>query len=255
MQVLRKQILEVKKFEVGDQIEVGKYTATCQKIDGEKAVFLLDQYLDKAYSMNDTDTNRGGYRQSRLRNDIKDADMDENFVSIREHLIPYDNGDLLRLATVDEMFGGNDCFDSDDSEQWELMKDRRNRIADRKGEKYEWGWLQNIVKNSSAYFALVNYYGDAGCNSASSSFGVRPVFRLAKEKSGDLVSHGNGVLSHSGKYPWGCNKSKDNCSKEALLDKGTSEVKALMDSYIRVGFTKEQAFRIILTTIETNVKK
>lgn len=236
MQVLRKQILEVEKFMVGDQIMVGKYTATCQKIDGDKAVFLLDQYLDKAYSMNDTNTNRGGYNQSQLRNNIKNADMDENFVYIREHLIPFNNGDLLRLATVGEMFGGDDYFDSDNSEQWELMKDRRNRIADRKGEDYEWGWLQNTVKNSSASFACVNYSGDAVYGSASTSGGVRPVFQLAKEESGDLVSHGN----------------KNTFSKEALLDEQTYEIKALMDSYVRVGFTKEQAFQIILTIIETN---
>lgn len=236
MQVLRKQILEVENFMVGDQIRVGKYTATCQKIDGDKAVFFLDQYLDKAYSMNDTNTNRGGYNQSQLRNNIKNADMDENFVYIREHLIPFNNGDLLRLATIGEMFGGDDYFDSDDSEQWELMKDRRNRIADRKGEEYEWGWLQNAVKNSSAHFALVSYYGIATYFGASYSIGVRPVFQLAKEKSGDLVSHGN----------------KNTFSKEALLDKQTSEIKALMDSYVRVGFTKEQAFQIILTIIETN---
>lgn len=236
MQVLRKQILEVENFMVGDQIRVGKYTATCQKIDGDKAVFFLDQYLDKAYSMNDTNTNRGGYNQSQLRNNIKNADMDENFVYIREHLIPFNNGDLLRLATIGEMFGGDDYFDSDDSEQWELMKDRRNRIADRKGEEYEWGWLQNAVKNSSAYFAYVNNYGNAYYVTASNSIGVRPVFQLAKEKSGDLVSHGN----------------KNTFSKEALLDKQTSEIKALMDSYVRVGFTKEQAFQIILTIIETN---
>lgn len=236
MQVLRKQILEVENFMVGDQIRVGKYTATCQKIDGDKAVFFLDQYLDKAYSMNDTNTNRGGYNQSQLRNNIKNADMDENFVYIREHLIPFNNGDLLRLATIGEMFGGDDYFDSDDSEQWELMKDRRNRIADRKGEEYEWGWLQNAVKNSSAYFDLVDGYGYATSYSASYSYGVRPVFQLAKEKSGDLVSHGN----------------KNTFSKEALLDKQTSEIKALMDSYVRVGFTKEQAFQIILTIIETN---
>lgn len=35
-------------------------------------------------------------------------------------------------------------------------------------------WLRDVV--SSAYFALVGVYGDAGCNYASNSRGVRPVF-------------------------------------------------------------------------------
>ena len=39
-----------------------------------------------------------------------------------------------------------------------------------------WYWLRDVV--SSALFALVNSYGYAGCNSASDSLGVRPVFGL-----------------------------------------------------------------------------
>lgn len=35
-------------------------------------------------------------------------------------------------------------------------------------------WLRDVV--SSAYFALVNYYGYAGYYLASDSLGVRPVF-------------------------------------------------------------------------------
>lgn len=35
-------------------------------------------------------------------------------------------------------------------------------------------WLRDVV--SSAYFALVDYYGDPNCNHASNSRGVRPVF-------------------------------------------------------------------------------
>ena len=36
----------------------------------------------------------------------------------------------------------------------------------------QWWWLRDVV--SSALFALVGGYGDAGANVASSVFGVRP---------------------------------------------------------------------------------
>ena len=58
------------------------------------------------------------------------------------------------------------------------MKDRKDRIAIREGEAYEWGWLQNKLKSSGANFAIVDDYGDPGSTYASSSYGVRPVFRL-----------------------------------------------------------------------------
>ena len=88
------------------------------------------------------------------------------------------NGDLLRLPTVGEMFGYDNFYEMDDAEQWELMKNRRNRIAERRGEKYEWGWLQNKVKGPSANFAGVDLRGNANTYYASNTFGVRPVFQL-----------------------------------------------------------------------------
>lgn len=43
----------------GDRIEVGHYTATCQALPGEGlALFLLDQYLDKAMQMNKKNTSK-----------------------------------------------------------------------------------------------------------------------------------------------------------------------------------------------------
>ena len=58
------------------------------------------------------------------------------------------------------------------------MKKRPNRIADREGEAYEWGWLQNTVHMSAALFAYVATGGRATDHGASASHGVRPVFML-----------------------------------------------------------------------------
>ena len=84
----------------------------------------------------------------------------------------------MRLPTVGEMFGHDDYYEMDDAQQWELMKDRRNRIALREGDEYEWGWLQNEVKESAAYFAFVRWYGYSYFNGAAISLGVRPAFQL-----------------------------------------------------------------------------
>ena len=133
--------------------------------------------------MNAENTNEGGYEASDLRKNLQaDFAKDENFDSIRDILVPFENSDLVRIPTVGEFFGEDDWYVMDDAEQWALMKDRRNRIANREGEEYEWGWLQNTVKGSAAHFANVGNYGFATGDrrAASSSGGVRPVFMLVK---------------------------------------------------------------------------
>lgn len=183
MNVIRKMELSDQKPIVGDQIKVGKYTATCQMIYRDKALFCLDQYLDKDYPMNLKATNDGGYEESYLRKILNsDILVDENFKEISENLIPFENGDLLRIPTVPEFFGSEEDEYYDTGldgviMQWPLMKDIRNRIALRNND-YEWGWLQNKVKMSATYFAVVSYFGGANCNAASNSYGVRPVFQL-----------------------------------------------------------------------------
>lgn len=182
MEIIRKQnviINETSKFQIGDQIIVGKYTATCQKVTEQGAIFMLDQYLDKPYQMNSEWTNKGGYEASDLRRNLNaDFAVDKEFDSIREHLVPFKNGDLVRIPTVGEFFGQDDWYEMDDAEQWELMKIPSNRVAQREGEEYEWGWLQNKVKESGPNFAGVSYGGNTYANAASASRGVRPVFEL-----------------------------------------------------------------------------
>lgn len=181
MKVLRKQevtIQAAKEFQVGDQIEVGKYTATCQKVTRKGALFLLDQYLDEPFKMNRENTNEGGYEASNLRMELQKDSILDIFSSIRDRMVPFKNGDLLRIPYAEEFFGDIDEYEPSGKKQWPLMKDRKNRIAIREGEAYEWGWLQNKVKSSSAYFARVDGDGNAGYGVASGSDGVRPVFRL-----------------------------------------------------------------------------
>lgn len=181
MKVLRKQEVMIQtavEFKIGDQIEVGKYTATCQKVTRKGALFLLDQYLDTAYPMNQENTNESGYAASDLRKELQKKEILDIFSSVRDRMVPFKNGDTLRIPYAEEFFGDVDAYEPSGKKQWELMKDRRNRIAIREGEAYEWGWLQNKRKSSVADFAFVGSRGDANCDGASNSGGVRPVFRL-----------------------------------------------------------------------------
>lgn len=181
MKALRKQEVEIQaagEFKVGDQIEVGKYTATCQKVTRKGALFLLDQYLDESFKMNQENTNEGGYEASDLRKELQKEEVLDIFSSIRSMMVPFKNGDLLRIPYAEEFFDNDDDYEPSGKKQWPLMKDRKNRIAIREGEAYEWGWLQNKVKSSAAYFAFVDGVGYASYGYASTSRGVRPVFRL-----------------------------------------------------------------------------
>lgn len=181
MKALRKQEVSIQtagEFKVGDQIQIGKYTATCQKVTRKGALFLLDQYLDKPFKMNQENTNEGGYEASDLRKELQKNSVLEIFDSVREMMVPFKNGDLLRIPYAEEFFGDVDSYEPSGKKRWPLMEDRKNRIAIREGEPYEWGWLQNKLKSSGADFAHVDSLGLANCDHASYSLGVRPVFRL-----------------------------------------------------------------------------
>lgn len=181
MKVLRKQEVSIQttgEFKVGDQIQIGKYTATCQKVTRKGALFLLDQYLDEAYKMNRENTNEGGYEASDLRKKLQENSVLEIFNPVREMMVPFKNGDLLRIPYAEEFFGDVDSYEPSGKKQWPLMEDRKNRIAIREGEAYEWGWLQNKLKSSGTFFAGVSRRGLADYHYASYSGGVRPVLRL-----------------------------------------------------------------------------
>lgn len=170
MKITRTMTIETNEIQIGDRIEVGHYTATCQKLVGEGlALFLLDQYLDKPMQMNRKNTNAGGYDGSDLRKDLNTGKILDEFAPLE--LVPFENGDLLRLP-----FYG--AVEPDSCEQWPLMKERANRIAERKGESYEWGWLQNIRQGSATRFCFVGAHGYASDWSASDSVGVRPAFLI-----------------------------------------------------------------------------
>lgn len=179
IEVKRTESIRTKEIRLGDRIKVGHYTATCQTVTPKGALFLLDQYLDKAYPMNRKSTNKGGYAESDLRETLRSREILDLFDDWGDRMVPFDNGDLLRIPFFGEIFGQEDAeyFEPDGCKQWELMKDRKNRIAFRQN-CWEWGWLQNKRKDSGTDFAAVFTAGIAGCYSASYAGGVRLAFLI-----------------------------------------------------------------------------
>lgn len=171
------------KIGVGDQIAIGHYTATCQKVSEEGALFFMDQYDDDPQRMNDENTNEGGYEKSDLRRRINSEESLKDFPEdIRSRLVPFENGDLIRIPTVCEMFGHEECEDwceDDGGEQLPLMVSRANRVAYRKNE-CDWGWMQNKITASATYFAFVHHSGNANNSGASYVYGVRRAFLIGK---------------------------------------------------------------------------
>lgn len=180
MKLERMMEIETTDIQIGDRLRVGRYTATCQKVTEKGATFLLDQYLDKPMAMNPENTNKGGYPKSDLRKALQSDEVLDIFADIRDYMVPFENGDLLRIPFAGEMFGDKlpKWCEPDGHEQWPLMQDRRNRLASRCGD-YEWGWLANTFRDTSTDFCDVGDYGGARYWNASGVVGVRPVFLIA----------------------------------------------------------------------------
>ena len=186
MEIERLTKIKTVDIQIGDRIRVDHYTATCQEITPKGAIFLLDQYLDEPMEMNAKNTNQGGYPKSDLRKALQSDEVLNIFASIRDYMVPFDSGDLLRIPFAGEMFGDEvpQWIESDSNEQWPLMTDAHNRTASRCGDP-EWGWLANTSRDTSPAFCSVTAYGAANGWLASALFGVRPVFVMKKRVEGD----------------------------------------------------------------------
>lgn len=179
---------DVDFFKVGDIIKFKltdseKVQAIAVKQKDNGMLFCFMDCLADEYSMNDTNTNEGGYEDSDLRKKLNTEIIARFPADIKAMMVPFGNGDYLRLPTEKEIFGENyygEC-ESPYVQQWKPMKQRRNRIASQ-GKNGIWYWLQNNFKDSTDYFACVNSQGNEDRQDAAYSYysyGVRPVFKMA----------------------------------------------------------------------------
>lgn len=193
----RKMSVDTEMFEVGDvirfQLKDGeKIEAIAVKETSEGTLFITKDCLSKEYPMFKTPDRMGSmelsYFNSDLRHALNGEILDRFPDEIKSRMVGMRIGntdffDLLRIPTEKEIFGENVYGKPEgaDVEQFELMKDRRNRIAFQGADTgtWEWYWLQNRDEDYASDFARVNISGSALYYDASGSFGVRPVFLLS----------------------------------------------------------------------------
>lgn len=188
MKAWRKVKMEIKNYEVGDQITVklkdlGKFTATAQRVyeDG-KTLFLFDNCVAE-HEMNENGSNAGSFYKSDLCKWMNTELVKSFPVKLLDRMIYTDKEHecLLRIPTRKEMFGEDKYsqnYEPDLGEQFELMKDRKNRVCSLPDDEYVWYWLMNANIQSLSYFSRVGSGGYAGSYDASYSGGVRPVFLI-----------------------------------------------------------------------------
>lgn len=185
------EVLAGGKYEVGDIVsytmEDGEEVeALAVKEEFDKhgnlcMVFMLLDCLKEECRMNRDDTNDGGYEESHLRDQLATKYLEKFPAALRLNMVPFENGDLLRIPTEREIFGRNIYGEEEPNtvEQFEPMKKRRNRMAfDGLNGETQAYWLQNKRVRSATYFCLVRYYGNANVIYASNSLGVRPLYRI-----------------------------------------------------------------------------
>ena len=186
MKVRRTEKIKVNTFRVGDVIRFKlsdgeKVEMLAVKEESDGMIFCFVDCLAKEYSMNEQNTNEGGWDASDLRKKLNGEVLDRFPRKIRKLLLPFENGDLLRLPTAKEIFGSNPCGEDESKSvsQWKPMKQRKNRIASQGlNGGWEWYWLQNRAQNSATSFAAAAGTGNCHYGSASVEAGVRPVAKI-----------------------------------------------------------------------------
>ena len=168
-------------MEDGEEVEAIAVKEEFDKHGNLCMVFMLLDCLKEECRMNRDDTNDGGYEESHLRDQLATEYLEKFPASLRLNMVPFDNGDLLRIPTEREIFGENRYGEEepDTVEQFEAMKKRRNRMAfDGSNGETQAYWLQNKRVRSAAHFCFVSAYGAASGSYASYSLGVRPLYRI-----------------------------------------------------------------------------
>lgn len=186
MMVKRTNMVETNSYEVEDVISFEladgeKVEAMAMKQEADGMIFMLVDCLRDEECMNEEDSNRGGYDASDMRVKLNGEILERFPAEIREQMVAFANGDMLRLPTEKEIFGVNEYGETEDEsvEQFAPMKLRRNCIAFQgHNGNWEWYWLANKHKRSASRFAGVGSGGAADCLTASAARGVRPAFKI-----------------------------------------------------------------------------
>lgn len=177
------------RFNVGDIVEFSltnddAVQAMAVEQDGDNMIFCMLDCLPGKYEMDNRGVIYGHYNSCDLRRKLNNELIDLFPKDLVAKLIPFENGDFLRIPTEKEIFGENEYGERESMlvKQWKPMKKRRNRIAfdGTEDEKLQWYWLDNF----NTFFVAVDSRGCAKYANADKLIGVRPVFQIVnKEQS------------------------------------------------------------------------
>lgn len=152
------------KLNNGKEIEL-----LCVKNEDDGDIYITYNILGES-RMNQNESTDGGYEKSEMCQTLKNKYLPMFPEELVRQMIPFENGDLLRLPKKEEI------FDLKNEKQWKPMKNKRNVIAlDANGDT-SWWWLQDV--SSSINFCHVTDYGYALAYSSSDALGVRPAIKL-----------------------------------------------------------------------------
>ena len=192
IKVKRMVKVSVDTFQVGDIIKFkltngAKVQAMAMQQEENGMIFCLIDCLPCRYPMN-IFTNEGGYEKSDLRKSLNAEILDFFPEELKAVMVPFENGDLLRIPTEREIFGENQYGDYENPyvKQWKPMKKCKNRIAADIGVLQQY-WLvnkaresnvQSSFRNPAAFFTVADCDGRANYNDGIHAIGVRPVFKI-----------------------------------------------------------------------------
>ena len=182
MKVRRTIDIRVKaaQLEVGDVIRFKlcdgeKCEARAALREDDRMLMVFEECLSNLYAMNPKDSTDGGWEGCALRKELNSSIINKFPHKLREHMIPFEDGDYLTLLTLGQVFG-EDWDDNKTNDQLEMMKNRKNRVASAGQYDYVSWWLRDVV--GSTAFAVVSGNGYANSDSAGDSRGVRPAFLI-----------------------------------------------------------------------------
>ncbi len=186
---------------VGDYLDITLYTEEVVRLivigkqhDKDKAGNSVDytfgiRFVDMRVKMNDENTNKGGWRDCKMRNvyleriaKLLPSVITDNIVPVQKNTT-LGNGSKRIDTTTDKLFcfsevefyGKNDISYDGEGEQYEYFKKDENRNVP------NYPWLRSPHYNYSSYFCFV---GDSGCadyTDACYSEGVAFGFCLSSE--------------------------------------------------------------------------
>ena len=176
---------EKAKLDVGDEISFVLKNGTivralAVKKEPDGMLFCSLNCLPERIVMSKSDE-CDSYEESYVRKYLCESVYPMLPENIKESLVPFENGDFLRIPSEKEIFGKNEYGEEEPESvtQWEPMRMVMYRAAGSSDDECTiWYWLKNKSKNYSSYFAIATSRGNAYSSGAPCAYGVRPVFEI-----------------------------------------------------------------------------